>query len=153
MVAWAEDGEKMVGISAKRQRIVNPKRSLYATKRVLGLQFSDSTVKKHKENVSYEITENRSNGQVQFLAGDKTVSPKEVATSILVKMKETTEKHFGKPPSLVTIGVPSNYSANQRQIVLDAARDGPLFYFILFLFVIILFILFIKKILFYYFIT
>jgi molecular chaperone DnaK len=95
IVAFGKDGELIVGTPAKRQAVVNPENTLFATKRLIGRKFSDKAVQADLKTVSYKIVEH-SNGDAWVQSRGKNYSPSQVGGFVLQKMKETAESFLGK---------------------------------------------------------
>ncbi|MEE8372099.1 MAG: Hsp70 family protein, partial [Sphingomonadales bacterium] len=96
MVAFTDDGQRLVGQSAKRQAVTNPSNTLFAIKRLIGRPFDDPMTKKDMDMVPYEIVK-ADNGDAWVKAQDKTYSPSQISAFILQKMKETAESFLGEP--------------------------------------------------------
>ncbi len=125
MVAFTEDGERLVGQGAKRQAVTNPENTLSAIKRLVGRRFGDAEVKKDKELVPYKIVKG-DNGDAWVEARGETYSPSQVSAFILQKMKETAERHLGGPVSQAVITVPAYFNDSQRQATKDAGKIAGL---------------------------
>ena len=125
IVGFTESGEKLVGESAKRQAVTNPKNTLFAIKRLIGRTFNDPTTKKDKDLVPYEIVKAK-NGDAWVKAGGKDLSPSEVSALILQKMKETAESYLGQKVTKAVITVPAYFNDAQRQATKDAGRIAGL---------------------------
>ncbi|NRG16516.1 molecular chaperone DnaK [Rhizobiales bacterium] len=125
MVAFSDDGERLVGQPAKRQAVTNPSGTLFAVKRLIGRRFEDPTVAKDKKLVSYEIVK-ADNGDAWVKAGDKTYSPSQVSAFILQKMKETAESYLGETVTQAVITVPAYFNDAQRQATKDAGKIAGL---------------------------
>jgi len=95
VVAFTEDGQRLVGIPAKRQAVTNPQNTVYATKRLIGRSFDDAEVKKEAAMVPYKIVRGP-NGDAWVEARGKSYSPSEAGAFVLMKMRETAESHLGK---------------------------------------------------------
>ncbi|NKD86501.1 molecular chaperone DnaK [Haematospirillum jordaniae] len=119
MVAFAEDGEILVGQPAKRQAVTNPENTLFAIKRLIGRRFSDPAVKKDQELVPYDIVEGN-NGDAWVDVRGKKRSPSEISSSVLRKMKETAESYLGTAVTQAVITVPAYFNDSQRQATKDA---------------------------------
>ena len=126
VVAYAKNGEVLVGAPARRQAVTNPKNTFYAVKRLIGRRFSDAEVQKDLNLVPYAIVEH-SNGDawVQDTQG-KSLSPQEVSAKVLVKMKEAAEAYLGEKVSGAVITVPAYFNDSQRQATKDAGRIAGL---------------------------
>jgi len=125
VVAWLPEGERVVGITAKRQMATNPKNTLYATKRLIGRKFRDPQTQTQIKNVGYKIVE-ASSGDAWCEVNGKQLSPSEVGSYVLTKMKETAEKHLGYAPSKAVITVPAYFNDAQRQATKDAGTIAGL---------------------------
>ncbi|KAI8972376.1 hsp7-like protein [Pilobolus umbonatus] len=126
VVAFTKDGEMLVGQTAKRQAVVNPENTIYATKRLIGRQFKDPAVQEDIHHVSYKIVPH-SNGDawVQVLNG-KTYSPSQIGAFTLGKMKETAEGFLNRKVKHAVITVPAYFNDSQRQATKDAGRIAGL---------------------------
>ena len=125
IVAFADDGEVIVGQPAKRQAVTNPKNTLYAVKRLIGRRFDEEAVQKDIELVPYKIIK-ADNGDAWVEAGGKGMAPPEVAARILMKMKQTAEEYLGDTVTEAVITVPAYFNDSQRQATKDAGRIAGL---------------------------
>ena len=125
MVAFAENGDQLVGQSAKRQAVTNPEKTLFAIKRLVGRRMDDPSVKKDVEILPYKITAG-DNDDAWVLIDDKKYSPSQISAMILQKMKETAEKFLGKPVKEAVITVPAYFNDAQRQATKDAGKIAGL---------------------------
>ncbi len=125
MVAFTDDGERLVGQPAKRQAVTNPENTLFAVKRLIGRRYDDKTVSKDKGLVSYKITK-ADNGDAWVEAGGKSYSPSQVSAFILQKMKETAEAYLGEKVEQAVITVPAYFNDAQRQATKDAGKIAGL---------------------------
>ncbi|MEE3051334.1 MAG: molecular chaperone DnaK [Pseudomonadota bacterium] len=125
MVAFAEDGERLVGQSAKRQAVTNPGNTLSAIKRLIGRRFDDPITEKDKKLVSYEIVKGE-NGDAWVEVEDKKYSPSQISGFILQKMKETAESYLGETVTEAVITVPAYFNDSQRQATKDAGKIAGL---------------------------
>ena len=125
MVAFAEDGERLVGQSAKRQAVTNPGNTLSAIKRLIGRRFDDPIIEKDKKLVSYEIVKGE-NGDAWVEVEDKKYSPSQISAFILQKMKETAESYLGETVTEAVITVPAYFNDSQRQATKDAGKIAGL---------------------------
>ncbi|MDQ3494296.1 MAG: molecular chaperone DnaK [Pseudomonadota bacterium] len=126
IVAYTKDGEVLVGASAKRQAVTNPKNTFYAVKRLIGRKFSDDEVQKDIELVSYGIVEH-DNGDAWVQTGDgNKLSAQEVSARILEKMKKTAEAYLGETVTEAVITVPAYFNDSQRQATKDAGKIAGL---------------------------
>ena len=125
MVAFTEDGERLVGQSAKRQAVTNPENTLFAIKRLIGRNHTDPMVEMDKDLVPYKIVK-ADNGDAWVEAHGKNYSPSQVSAFILQKMKETAESFLGEPVSQAVITVPAYFNDSQRQATKDAGKIAGL---------------------------
>jgi molecular chaperone DnaK len=125
IVAFTEDGERLVGQAAKRQGVTNPENTLFAIKRLIGRTFDDPMTEKDKGLVPYSIVK-ADNGDAWVKSRDKEYSPSEVSAFILMKMKETAEAHLGEEVTQAVITVPAYFNDSQRQATKDAGRIAGL---------------------------
>jgi molecular chaperone DnaK len=126
IVAYTKnDGEVLVGQTAKRQAVTNPKNTLFASKRLIGRKFKDATITKEKNNVPYLIVE-ADNGDAWIDIEGKKISPPEVAARILAKMKKTAEDFLGEEVTEAVITVPAYFNDSQRQATKDAGKIAGL---------------------------
>ena len=125
MVAFTDDGERLIGLPAKRQAVTNPSNTLFAIKRLIGRRHDDPTVAKDKELVPYEIVK-ADNGDAWVEAQGKTYSPSQVSAFILQKMKETAEAYLGHDVEQAVITVPAYFNDAQRQATKDAGKIAGL---------------------------
>ncbi len=125
MVAFGDDGERLVGQPAKRQAVTNPTDTLFAVKRLIGRRFDDKTVKKDQKLVPYEIVKG-DNGDAWVQAKGEKYSPSQVSAMILQKMKETAEAYLGEKVTQAVITVPAYFNDAQRQATKDAGKIAGL---------------------------
>src|SRR5688500_15545848 len=125
VVAFAKDGERLVGQPAKRQAVTNPDNTVFAVKRLIGRRFDDPITKKDMELVPYKITRG-SNGDAWVNAGGKDYSPSQISAFILQKMKETAEAYLGETVTQAVITVPAYFNDAQRQATKDAGQIAGL---------------------------
>jgi molecular chaperone DnaK len=125
IVAFAPDGERLVGQPAKRQGVTNPEQTFFAIKRLIGRRFDDPMTKKDIGMVPYKIVAG-DNGDAWVQGRDKKYSPSEISAFILVKMKETAEAHLGEKVTQAVITVPAYFNDAQRQATKDAGRIAGL---------------------------
>lgn len=121
VVAFTKDGERLVGIPAKRQAVVNPENTLFATKRLIGRRFEDAEVQRDIKQVPYKIVKH-SNGDAWLEARGQTYSPAQIGGFVLNKMKETAEAYLGKPVKNAVVTVPAYFNDSQRQATKDAGQ-------------------------------
>ncbi|MBP1887895.1 molecular chaperone DnaK [Sinorhizobium mexicanum] len=125
MVAFTDDGERLVGQPAKRQAVTNPENTLFAIKRLIGRTFQDPTTQKDKGMVPYKITK-ADNGDAWVEAHGKGYSPSQISAMILQKMKETAESYLGEKVEKAVITVPAYFNDAQRQATKDAGKIAGL---------------------------
>ncbi|HEV2614908.1 MAG TPA: molecular chaperone DnaK [Gammaproteobacteria bacterium] len=125
IVAYSDDGEVLVGQSAKRQAVTNPKRTLFAVKRLIGRKFKDDVVQRDVKMVPYQIME-ANNGDAWIKVDDKELAPPQISAQVLIKMKKTAEDYLGKPVTEAVITVPAYFNDSQRQATKDAGRIAGL---------------------------
>jgi molecular chaperone DnaK len=125
IVAFSDDGERLVGQPAKRQAVTNPERTFFAVKRLIGRRYDDPMVEKDKKLVPYKIVK-ASNGDAWVEADGKTYSPSQISAFILQKMKETAEAHLGQKVEQAVITVPAYFNDAQRQATKDAGKIAGL---------------------------
>jgi molecular chaperone DnaK len=125
VVAFASNGEILVGQPAKRQAITNPENTIFAIKRLIGRRFDDPMVEKHKALVPYKIVRG-DNGDAWVEARGKRYSPSQISAFVLTKMKETAEAYLGEKVTQAVITVPAYFNDSQRQATKDAGRIAGL---------------------------
>src|SRR6202043_2800003 len=125
MVAFADNGEILVGQPAKRQSITNPENTVFAIKRLIGRRYDDPLTQKDKEMVPYRIVRG-DNGDAWVEVRGKKYSPSQISAFILQKMKETAESYLGGKVSQAVITVPAYFNDAQRQATKDAGRIAGL---------------------------
>ncbi len=125
IVAFTSDGEKLVGLPAKRQGVTNPSNTFFAIKRLIGRRYGDPLVEKDKKLVSYDIISGP-NGDAWVSVGDKQYSPQQISAFILQKMKETAEAYLGHSVAQAVITVPAYFNDAQRQATKDAGKIAGL---------------------------
>jgi molecular chaperone DnaK len=125
MVAFNGDGERLIGLPAKRQAVTNPENTLFAIKRLVGRRWDDPMVEKDKKLVPYQIVK-ADNGDAWVEAHGKKYSPSQVSAFILQKMKETAEAYLGEKVTRAVITVPAYFNDAQRQATKDAGRIAGL---------------------------
>ena len=125
MVAFDNDGERLVGQAAKRQAVTNPSNTLYAVKRLIGRRHDDPTVAKDRGMVPYSIVEGE-NGDAWVHANGENYSPSQISAFVLQKMKETAEAHLGQPVTQAVVTVPAYFNDAQRQATKDAGKIAGL---------------------------
>jgi molecular chaperone DnaK len=125
IVAFTDDGERLVGQPAKRQGVTNPERTFFAIKRLIGRPFDDPMTKKDMGLVPYKIIK-APNGDAWVTADGKQYSPSQISAFVLQKMKETAEAHLGSPVTQAVITVPAYFNDAQRQATKDAGKIAGL---------------------------
>ena len=125
IVAFTEDGERLVGQPAKRQAVTNPTTTIFAVKRLIGRRFDDPRSKKDQKLVPYKIVR-ADNGDAWVEAGGKKYSPSQISAFILQKMKETAEAYLGEKVEQAVITVPAYFNDAQRQATKDAGQIAGL---------------------------
>jgi molecular chaperone DnaK len=125
MVAFTDNGERLVGQAAKRQAVTNPTNTLYAIKRLIGRRYEDPTVAKDKGMVPFEIVKG-DNGDAFVQARGEKYAPSQISAFVLGKMKETAEAYLGEPVTQAVITVPAYFNDSQRQATKDAGRIAGL---------------------------
>jgi len=125
IIAYQEDGEVLVGASAKRQAVTNPKNTLYAVKRLIGRKFTEKEVQKDIDLMPYKITA-ADNGDAWVEVRGKKLAPQQVSAEVLRKMKKTAEDYLGEEVTEAVITVPAYFNDSQRQATKDAGRIAGL---------------------------
>ncbi len=125
IVAESKNGERLVGVVAKRQAVVNPTNTIFSAKRLIGRKFSDEIVQKDKNLLPYEIRE-ASNGGVDIKMGDKWYQPAEIGAMVLQKLKADAEAKLGTPVTEAVITVPAYFDDSQRKATKDAGKIAGL---------------------------
>jgi molecular chaperone DnaK len=125
IVAYTEDGEILVGQSAKRQAVTNPRNTLFAVKRLIGRRFKDDVVQKDIKMVPYEIVQ-AANGDAWVRVKNDKLAPPQISAEVLKKMKKTAEDYLGETVTEAVITVPAYFDDSQRQATKDAGRIAGL---------------------------
>jgi molecular chaperone DnaK len=125
IVAFSNDGERLVGQPAKRQAVTNPENTIFAVKRLIGRRFDDPVTEKDKKLVPYKIVKG-DNGDAWVEAGAKKYSPSQISAMVLQKMKETAESYLGEKVEKAVITVPAYFNDAQRQATKDAGKIAGL---------------------------
>lgn len=125
IIAYADDGEILVGQPAKRQAITNPKNTLFAIKRLIGRRFEDEEVQRDLKIMPYAIA-NADNGDAWVEVKGKKMAPPQISAEVLKKMKKTAEDYLGEPVTEAVITVPAYFNDAQRQATKDAGRIAGL---------------------------
>ncbi|TWH77402.1 molecular chaperone DnaK [Azomonas agilis] len=125
IIAYTNDGETLVGQSAKRQAVTNPQNTLYAVKRLIGRRFAEEVVQKDIKLVPYTITK-ADNGDAWVEVKGQKMAPPQISAEVLKKMKKTAEDYLGEPVTEAVITVPAYFNDSQRQATKDAGRIAGL---------------------------
>ena len=125
IIAYADDGEILVGQNAKRQAVTNPSNTVFAVKRLIGRKYKDNVVQKDIKMVPYDIVE-AANGDAWIAANDEKLAPPQISAEILKKMKKTAEDYLGESITEAVITVPAYFNDSQRQATKDAGRIAGL---------------------------
>jgi molecular chaperone DnaK len=125
IVAFTDDGERLVGLPAKRQAVTNPSNTFFAIKRLIGRRYDDPMVEKDKKLVSYKIIKGP-NGDAWVESRGKQYSPQQISAFVLQKMKETAEAYLGHTVTQAVITVPAYFNDSQRQATKDAGKIAGL---------------------------
>jgi len=126
VVAFTEDGERLVGLPAKRQAVTNPQNTFFAIKRLIGRRYDDPTVDKDKGLVPYSIVRGPNGDAWVATKEGKQYSPQQISAFVLQKMKETAEAYLGHPVTQAVITVPAYFNDAQRQATKDAGKIAGL---------------------------
>ena len=125
IIAYQEDGEILVGASAKRQAVTNPKNTIYAAKRLIGRKFTEKEVQKDIDLMPYSIVA-ADNGDAWVEVRGQKLAPPQISAEVLRKMKKTAEDYLGEPVTEAVITVPAYFNDAQRQATKDAGRIAGL---------------------------
>ncbi len=125
VVAYTDEGEVLVGESAKRQAVTNPENTFFAVKRLLGQRFHDQAMRQDMGIVPFEIVRAR-NGDAWISTQGRQLAPPQVAAEVLKKLKRAAEDYLGEPATDATISVPAHFNEIQRQAITDAGRIAGL---------------------------
>lgn len=125
IIAFADDGEVLVGQSAKRQAVTNPRNTLFAVKRLIGRKYADDVVQRDIKMVPYTIVA-ADNGDAWIEVSNKKMAPPEISARVLMKMKKTAEDFLGETVTEAVITVPAYFNDSQRQATKDAGRIAGL---------------------------
>ncbi|OGT06460.1 MAG: molecular chaperone DnaK [Gammaproteobacteria bacterium GWE2_37_16] len=126
IVAYTKDGEILVGQSAKRQAVTNPKNTLAAIKRLIGRKYEEKMVQHSMSMVPYHIVKADNGDAWVEVQGDKKLAPPQISAEVLIKMKKTAEAYLGEPVTEAVITVPAYFNDSQRQATKDAGRIAGL---------------------------
>ncbi|PRP82178.1 hypothetical protein PROFUN_10449 [Planoprotostelium fungivorum] len=122
VIAFTDDGQRLIGTPAKRQLQANPEATIYATKRLIGRSIDDKEVQKEAKMVPFKIVKAPSSNDAWIEVRGKKYSPSEMGAFVLTKMKETAESYFGRPVKNAVITVPAYFNDSQRQATKDAGK-------------------------------
>jgi len=125
VVAFQEDGTRLCGMPARRQAVTNPENTLYATKRLIGRDFDSPEVKNIQKSVSYEVVKG-DNGDAWVEVRGEKMSPSQVGSMVLSKMKETANGFLGRDVTQAVVTVPAYFNDSQRQATKDAGKIAGL---------------------------
>ena len=125
VVAFAEDGERLIGQTARRQAVTNPDHTYFAVKRLIGRQMTDPAIKKDSKLLPYKLVKGKG-GDAYVQGRDNALSPSEISAMILTKMKETAEDFLGSSVTQAVITVPAYFNDAQRQATKDAGKIAGL---------------------------
>ena len=125
IVAFTDDGQRLVGLPAKRQAVTNPENTLFATKRLIGRRFADDATQKDLKHLPYKVVA-APNGDAWVEAKGKKYSPSQVGAFVLQKMRETAESYLGNPCKAAVVTVPAYFNDSQRQATKDAGKIANL---------------------------
>ena len=123
VVAYDKEGNRLVGVAARRQSIVNPESTIYSVKRFMGVRFNET--KGEVEKVPYNISSSKTGGCV-IKVGDKNLSPPEISAQVLTKLKRSAERYLGEAVEQAVITVPAYFNDSQRQATKDAGKIAGL---------------------------
>lgn len=125
IVAFTQDGQRLVGVAAKRQAVTNPENTLHATKRLIGRRFDDDATKKDIKVLPYKVVR-ANNGDAWVETRGQKYSPSQIGAFVLQKMKETAEAYLGETVTQAVITVPAYFNDSQRQATQDAGKIANL---------------------------
>jgi len=126
IVAFSKDGERLVGMAAKRQAVTNPINTFYAVKRLIGRDHNDPMIGEIKKMVPYSMVKSDTSDDIWVQSNGTKYSPSQIGSMVLGKMKETAEGFLGRPVSKAVITVPAYFNDKQRQATKDAGRIAGL---------------------------
>jgi molecular chaperone DnaK len=127
VVAFSKSGDRLVGITAKRQAVVNPENTIYSVKRLMGRRVDDAETKKTMGMVPYTITEGPNHdARVSVPAKNKAYTPQEISAMVLAKLKRDAESYLGEEVTQAVITVPAYFNDSQRQATKDAGQIAGL---------------------------
>merc|ERR1719382_1988884 len=125
IVAMTGDGQRLVGVPAKRQAVTNPENTVFATKRLIGRRFDDEATQKDMKNLPHKVVKGK-NGDAWVEMGGEKYSPSQMGAYVLEKMKETAEAYAGGSVSQAVVTVPAYFNDAQRQATKDAGKIAGL---------------------------
>merc|ERR1712048_662946 len=125
IVSMTGDGQRLVGIPAKRQAVTNPENTVFATKRLIGRRYDDDATKKDMKNLPYRVVRGTNGDAWVEMAGEK-FSPSQIGAFVLEKMKETASSHLGGDVRQAVVTVPAYFNDSQRQATKDAGKIAGL---------------------------
>merc|ERR1719145_74238 len=125
IVAMSSDGQRLVGVPAKRQAVTNPENTVFATKRLIGRRFDEEATQKDMKNLPYEVIKGK-NGDAWVEMGGEKYSPSQIGAFVLEKMKETAEAYTGSDVRQAVVTVPAYFNDAQRQATKDAGKIAGL---------------------------
>merc|ERR1719159_153360 len=125
MVGFTADGQRLVGIPAKRQAVTNPENTVFAAKRLIGRRFEDEATQKDMKSLPYKIVK-AGNGDAWVEAAGEKFSPSQIGALVLGKMKDTAEGYLGRPARQAVVTVPAYFNDAQRQATKDAGKIAGL---------------------------
>eukprot|EP00932_Pfiesteria_piscicida_P002405 SRR837773.1234.p2 GENE.SRR837773.1234~~SRR837773.1234.p2 ORF type:complete len:682 (-),score=356.47 SRR837773.1234:195-2144(-) len=125
VVAQTNDGQRLVGVPAKRQAVTNPENTVFATKRLIGRRFDDPATQKDLKNLPYKVVKAK-NGDAWVVMGGEQYSPSQIGAFVLEKMKETAEAYVGSTVEKAVVTVPAYFNDSQRQATKDAGKISGL---------------------------
>eukprot|EP00928_Gymnodinium_smaydae_P048050 TRINITY_DN3209_c1_g1_i1.p1 TRINITY_DN3209_c1_g1~~TRINITY_DN3209_c1_g1_i1.p1 ORF type:complete len:673 (+),score=175.74 TRINITY_DN3209_c1_g1_i1:213-2021(+) len=125
VVAMTSDGQRLVGIPAKRQAVTNPENTVFATKRLIGRRFDEEATKKDMKNLPYKVIRGNNGDAWVEMSGEK-YSPSQIGAFVLEKMKETASAHIGSTAQQAVVTVPAYFNDSQRQATKDAGKIAGL---------------------------
>lgn len=127
VIAFNKNGERLVGVTAKRQAVVNPENTVYSVKRLMGRRFDDPETQKARKMVSYAITEGpNGDARVNIPIKNKVYTPQEISAMVLAKLKRDAENYLGEEVKQAVITVPAYFNDSQRQATKDAGQIAGL---------------------------
>ncbi|CAE8586318.1 unnamed protein product [Polarella glacialis] len=125
IVGFATDGQRLVGIPAKRQAVTNPENTIFAAKRLIGRTYDDDATQKDKKTLPYDVVRG-TNGDAWIKTGGEKYSPSQIGAFVLTKMRETAEGHLGRTVQQAVVTVPAYFNDAQRQATKDAGKIAGL---------------------------